>query len=422
MAIRRTHASVLPKQGRVTRQPSTAFQLRQRPYVIQPFCIFPVLPGETLRSATMQNRVVTDPLKNRFLGWWDEYYYFYVKHRDLQETLLETMMLDQDTDLSSLETAAKVSTYHGAEGIDWVSMCLDRIVEEYFRDEDDATSHTLVTEGTEEMPIASISQQTWLDSVIPAADYTALDVVIDDNEGTTDVTASQVDARMRMWEYARLHGLTDMDYEDYLGTFGIRVDRVEQNVPEVLRYIRKWQYPSNVIDPTDGSAASAVSWGIADKIDKQRFFREPGFVFGVHVVRPKVYLSGQKGSATTLLNDAFSWLPALMRDDPLTSLQQVPDVTGPLGDVTDANGYWVDIKDLFMYGEQFLNFALTATDAGLVALPTAGMNKRYVTSADVDALFASASPANKVHSDGIVTLTIAGTLTDTTPPTSRQFV
>ena len=422
MISRVRHSSVLPKQGRVTRQPSTAFQLRQRPYVIQPFCIFPVLPGETLRSATMQSRVVTDPLKNRLLGWWDEYYYFYVKHRDLQQVLLETMMLDQDADLSSLYTAANVSTYHNASGINWVKLCLDRVVEEFFRDEDDASAHTLVTEGVETMPIASINQQTWLDSVIPAASYTAFDLDVDGTDANTTVQASEVDSAMRMWEYARVNGLTDMDYEDYLGTFGIKVDKVQENVPEVLRYIRKWQYPSNVIDPTDGSAASAVSWAIADRIDKQRFFREPGFVFGVHVVRPKVYLSGQKGTATRLLNDAFSWLPALMRDDPMTSLQQVADVTGPLGDVTDANGYWVDIKDLFMYGEQFVNFALTATDAGLVALPTAGMEKRYVTSADVDGLFAGIAPANKIHADGIVTLTVAGSLVDTTPPTTRQFV
>ena len=406
----------LPKRGRVARRPSHTFQLRQRPWVIQPFFIAPVLPGETMQKLTFQARVVTDPLKNRLLGWWAEYYFFYVKHRDLKEPLFETMMLDLDADLSSLEVAAKVATYHASTGLDWVQLCLDRVVEEYFRDQDDATAHNV-----DNMPLASINQANWLDSAQEASDVTALDVVVDDNEGTTDVTASQLDARMRAWEFARLNGLTDMDYEDYLATFGIKTDKVEEHVPELIRYIRKWQYPSNTIDPTDGSAASAVSWAIADEAAKKRFFREPGFLFGVCVMRPKVYLGKQAGSATQLLQDALSWLPRVMSDDPMTSAVNIPDAT-ILGDVTDATGTWVDIKDLFLYGEQFINFALTATDAGLVALPTAGLEKKYPASTDLDAMFAGAAPANLIHSDGIVNLDIVGSLVDTTPATTRLAV
>jgi hypothetical protein len=62
-----------------------------------------------------------------------------------------------------------------------------------------------------------------------------------------------------------------------------------------------------------------------------------------------------------------------------------------------------------LYGDQFVNFALTATDAGLVALPTAALKKRYVAAADMDGLFsfATATPARKeIRQDGIVSLGI----------------
>lgn len=82
--------------------------------------------------------------------------------------------------------------------------------------------------------------------------------------------------------------------------------------------------------------------------------------------------------------------------------------------MTDANGYWVDVRDLYLYGEQFVNFALTETDAGFVALPTAGLQKRFASATDADAMFAGASPANMIRQDGIMTFNIAGRQVDQT--------
>jgi len=35
-----------------------------------------------VENLLIQSRVVTDPLQNSLIGWWQEYYIFYVKHRD----------------------------------------------------------------------------------------------------------------------------------------------------------------------------------------------------------------------------------------------------------------------------------------------------------------------------------------------------
>lgn len=151
----------LRSSPRRTRSPQHPFYLRYRPWQIQPFVIAPVLPGETLTGATLQSRVVSDPIKNPLMGWWTEYYFFYVKHRDMTDRdKLTAMMLNVQEDVSTLKVAAKAAHYHQASSFDWVEMCKRRVVEEYFRDGDDAYPGVEI----DSMPVAAINQNSWLDS------------------------------------------------------------------------------------------------------------------------------------------------------------------------------------------------------------------------------------------------------------------
>ena len=75
--------SEVAKAGRVLRRPHDTFSIRQRPFIIQPMMIAPVLPGETLKSLNYAFRAVTDPIKNPVMGWWYETFFFYVKLSDL---------------------------------------------------------------------------------------------------------------------------------------------------------------------------------------------------------------------------------------------------------------------------------------------------------------------------------------------------
>lgn len=358
-----------------------------------------------MKNLLVQARTVSSPIKNPLIGWWCEYYFFYVKHRDLDaRELLSSMMLDPEADMSSLNTAAAVPYYHYGSTIPWTALCLKRVVEEYFRDEGEAWDTWLI----DTLPVASVGvENSWMDSVINAGDMP--DDIVPADEPLTDL-----DEKWRMWEYLRQNALTNMSYEDWLGTYGIRQSTVEIHKPELVRYLREWTYPTNTIDPATGAPSSAVSWSVQDRADKDRFFKEPGFLIGCQVVRPKAYMSKQTGSAAGLMNDAFSWLPAMLREDVYTSLKQVAKGAGPLPGLTDAAGYWVDVRDLLIYGDQFINFALTETNAGLVALPTAALQKRYADSTMADALFSAASPANQIRTDGVVSLTILGTQVDNT--------
>lgn len=122
-----------------------------------------------------------------------------------------------------------------------------------------------------------------------------------------------------------------------------------------------------------------------------------------------------------MLNNALAWLPPLMSHDPWTSLKKFSDTEGPLAStVTDTDGYWVDVRDLFMYGDEFVNVAKSTAGLNMVNLPNAGLtNKYYPAQADVESLFVGATAdKQKVRQDGIVTLNVLGTVQDTTPPAS----
>ena len=402
-----------PQFQRKTRNPQHPFAVRHMPFQIQPFLLAPVLPGETLKSGNIQSRCVTDPIRNPLIGYWLEHYIFYVPHLAMPNAdSWKSMVLEPDFDTGSKEiAAANLKHYHAPNSLDWVDECMRAILKaEYgwFRSGDEAWNAALI----DGMPAARIQTESWLDSVIN--DDAMPDVTVDGS--TVPIEMTQLNKLQLQWEALTSMGLTEATYEDFLRTYGVRVNKAEDPTrPELLRYSRSWQYPSNTIDPASGAPSSAVSWAVSQTLDKDRFFKWPGFVFGVTVCRPKVYLSKQKGIASSLLDNALSWLPAILRDNFGASLKQVANTEGPLqGNVTDSH-YWVDLVDLFMYGDQFVNFALTETNAGLVALPTPALQKKYPSQTDIEGLFVGTTAATRlVRQDGITTLAIASALQDRT--------
>jgi len=429
-----------PQMRRKMRRPRHNFQLRYKPFVIQPFMIAPVIPGETLKNLLLQARTVTDPIKNKLLGWWNEYYFFYVKHRDLTQAAdaggltvseeLQAMVLDPTWSNDNIDAAADFADLYIKTGdVRWAKFCLERVVEEYFRNEGEAHDIVTVTQNAVAMPVASINGNSWLDSVTNE-DAVTQGGTVDTGDGTGATTAESLDIIMQQYEFMKQMDLTQMSYEDWLKSFGVRgPTAAEQHRPELLRYLRDWAYPANTVEPTTGVPSSAVSWATADRADKDRLFKEPGFIFGVTVCRPKVYLSKQKTSAVSTLDHAFAWLPAMFHKEGFPSLREYANSAGPLqGEVTD--GYWVDVRDLYLYGDQFVNFVLDEANgdalmaAGSVALPTAALNKRYPSATDIGDLFVDQDagtgendPAQYrwVRSDGVVSLNIATSIREFTP-------
>lgn len=394
------------RQSRVLRSPKHTFRVNTRPWQIQPFMIAPVLPGETLKNLSLQARVVSDPVKSKLVGWWHETYFFYVKHRDLTfRDQMIAMHLSGGSMAATNVAAQDWGKYAFKNGQDYATACLQRIVEEWFRNEGE-TWNGNVLDG---IPQASVSDELWFDSIVDDTSAPAAGNPLQDMPDLTVMATYQAQYdRMRQMRF------TDMTFEDWLESQGVRthMDIAEDGwKPELIRYDREWVYPNNTVEPTTGVPVSAIVCSPAVRADKDRYFKEPGFIIGVQCSRPKVYFSKQVGAAVNALDEARLWLPELLSAEKYTSIaQHVSGASsdGPLG-ANPTNGYWVDYRDLFIYGDQFVNFDLTtATDSNVVALPTATLQKRFASSADADALFASASPLNKLRCDGVVQLKILG--------------
>lgn len=431
-------ANVLVNQlaaaGRTLRRPQHRFQLMHKPWQIAPMLLAPVLPGETLRNLLLQSRVVTDPIRNSLVGWWLEYYFFYVKHRDMNNRDdLTAMMLDINNPAGT-DAAAHVAQYYRANaGVNWMKWALERIVDEYFRDEQDIGTTYEIDGGTGALPVTKATVESWLDSTNNRTGYvSASEVNIALRDGLTaaganpvavtgNTRASEIEAALRKFNVLRDQRLVDMNYEDYLRTYGVRTPAIELHRPELIRYIREWSYPTNHVNPADGKPSAAVSWSIAERADKDRFFSEPGFVVGCTVARPKVYLSAQDTAMSAFLNTAFDWLPALLLADPMHSVKHFATGTGPLPNNADANGYMSDMRDLYLYGDQFVNFPMTEDDKAFVALPTTALQRKYPQLSDAEALFVDTGAGAQidelrwVRQDGVVNLSIATMQRDATP-------
>jgi hypothetical protein len=412
---------------RLNRRPSHTFSLKILPYEIQPFMMAPVIPGDSLKNLLLQARAVSDPVASPLMGWWYESYFFHVKLTDLEsrDELME--MLLTNTTPTSMSGYAQPQAYkNSTAGYDFVTKCMQVIVKEYFRDSEEVTAGAdtvggyLSANGWYQAKVAmdNALQSLMLDSDMPIAEDEQLM-----GEGYTlpgHLTGFQ--AQYDAWVKMRDMQLTPASFEDWLRQYGVRPpaqEREEIHRPELLRYVREWSYPANTVG-SDGSVNSQLSWSIAERADKTRYFTEPGFIVGCAVVRPKVFIKKQNTTMSAFLNDAYAWLPAVLDDQPFTSLKKFDEAAnaGPVSDL--AGDYWIDLKDLYLHGEQFTNIAPADLPNGMtlpddsVVLSGIPLNLGYPSVSDVNALFKDALK-KYIRVDGRVDLSIASRMRETTP-------
>lgn len=421
-----TVASPYATSQRTSRRPQHQFTLRIAPYEIQPFCLAPVLPGETLQSIMLQCQAWSDPLsaKLRNVGWWWQTNFFYVRHRDLPadvRNILAGMMLDDQTDVSSLQAgsaSAKLYTYDGA--MDWTNLCLQHIVSEYFRDDGEDWNEAVSSDGLPLVRIYGRGTSDPFERLTLDDDYEDRRVDLIDGDG--HLYANTISQSMAHWAAMRDAGLTEMDYQDFMKTYGstVREDEESPNLhrAEDLWSLREFTYPTNTVEPTTGVPAVAAGWRISKSGGKRAFIDEPGFIFGVQYVRPKVYLRPQMGSVAGSMSDVYKWLPAVLNDQADAGHVQFDGTEGPLPSLfEDApadpgpqtfHPYWIDLRDLLLYGDQFVNYDPT-DEPPFLDLPTADGKRRYAATEEIRSFFATAyADTGKFDVDGIASLNILG--------------
>lgn len=391
-----------PTGARRTRYPKHNFNVEFEPFDIQPIGIVPVSAGDSVKSLRFEARVLTDPIVSQITGWWAELYWFYVRFSDLEEyAAAQAMVSDPAFNLAGLVTAAKTWTYHNGNGPDWLFMAYKQAVRTHFRPENGDWNDALGDSGAAR---AGLVGRTWVDTVELEANLP--------NPAAADTYAG----RWEHYEALRRAKLVTMDYPEWLRSQGVDVPEQlaqplsEKRRPELIRFTRQFAYPSNTVDPAGTGTVSAVSWVVADRMDRAIFCDEPGFIIGAALVRPKLYRGNQVATGAALLRDARTIAPDILEEAPQETLKMVTGANA--ASLTTAVDYWLDTNGVYVLGDQFI----VGASAPKTALPaTATLQKSYPVTADIDALFANVA-VNKVRIDGSASLSIVGRRKLTTSP------
>ena len=261
MALQVVHSPVkrIKAAGRRQRRPKHTFNVRHLPYVIQPFMIAPVRPGETLVDLKATLSAYSAPLASRNTGGWLEHVWFYVPVTAMPgATAIMNEFVDEAQALTSLTTAANPQYYYaGVTGsANWVDQCMQAVVTEFFRgDTEDGVReawnlHQISQDG-QNMPIAAVASDGMLDSLMLLSELPT-----DSSAPTEDAylgTLDGLDAQRRTYDRLRLMGFRELTFEEWLHTQGVSVPKAtevfgHEAKPELLRMHRQFVMPANAIN------------------------------------------------------------------------------------------------------------------------------------------------------------------------------
>ena len=138
-------------------------------------------------------------------------------------------------------------------------MCLQHVVSEYFRDGGEDWNIALGPNG---LPLAKIYGKGHGDGaerLTLAAEYE--DRRVDLIQGG-HLYADDLPKMVQHWQALQDAGLTDMDYQDFMRTYGsnVREDETSPNLHRAEDFwsLREFTYPTNTVDGTTGVPAVAV--------------------------------------------------------------------------------------------------------------------------------------------------------------------
>lgn len=400
-----------PPTSRVGRYPKHRFRVDSKVFSLQPVAIARVLPGETLQNVKFESRIVTSPVVNPIIGWKKQFFLFYVRVTDLMNDAIRDMFIDPANQEITVEVEAANSPgwYTAKGGVNFLKVATNRICETYFRDDGETASAYQLASG---IPIVQIRENSFLDSL------TDKDLMPEGDAIASATDMADLERLMEAFEQLRALGMANMTYEDWLRSQGIAIPNKDENKPELLATWSDFQYPTNHI-ATDGAnvgaPTSAISWVFNTGNRDPKFFKEPGFLVCFSVTRPKVYFGGLAGSALSFAKRAWDWMPNYLRGMPETQLKHFALDTGPLGDrVTNADGYFLDMRDELLYGDQFQNVAAFGADPvtkyadHVLPLPSGTtIGWKYPTETMINNFFVDPA-AGRVKQDGYLSFSIKG--------------
>lgn len=402
---------------RFHRRPNFPIAGTMRPFGLYPIMCHPVLPGETLKSASSKWSVVSQPLKNPFCGAWLESWLFYVKLTDLDRDLGQMFISDSYSTSGWTTGTGQEYYFSWTGGIDWIRDCTELIHSAYFISENETPK--LLTGTDTSIRQVKLNNRSWYQNLMFEPAEVALDTT-GERDHVEQMSAYDMVTQMQM---------TELSYESYLEQYGVKSMNLGRGDPEILRFTRSWTKPTNHIDPSTGTPSSAWVWNDEMKLDKDKRFNEPGFIIQLACVRPKMYQAGQVASMVSNLWGFTDWYPAYALKDPQAGIKRIgTDNEVFLSTLNAAEGevqMLYDIRDLLSHGEQFINdsspeypLPMSTGWSTVAAASASDVRGEYCVDQDIQDLFTGTSSENeKCLYEGITGLTIAGHVSDTTPMT-----
>jgi len=400
---------------RKTRTPSFPCAGTMKPYGLYPLMIHPVLPGETLQSATIKLRHISMPIKYPLGGAWLETWLVYVKLTDLDKDLGQ-MFVEDGYSTTGWVQGSDVEQYFVKSGQhNWVYKCLTKFYESYFIDETVSATNSIDSNTALQV---KLNNRSWYENMA----FQDADVAVP----TTD--ASDLYKHLQDYTVLQQMGMIEMTYEKYLAQYGSQMPRETEGDPEILRFARSWTLPKNHVEATTGAPSSAWVWSDEIKADKPKKFNEPGFLVAFQTVRPKMYQNHLRASMVGNMFGYSDWFPIYTLNDPTAGIKEIDTddlvfETASRVDVGEKTMIY-DHRDLLMQGETFINdwtnnpydypvsSGLTMEDAAT----NSDLRGEYATETDIDNLFVGATESDKrCYYDGIVNLTISGHVQQSTP-------
>lgn len=378
------------------------------PYGLYPMWAHPVLPGETLQSMSQKMRQISLPVKHPMVGAWAEHWLVYVKFTDLDRDLGQMFVTDDFSTTGWTAGADDPKCFVKSGQINWLRKCLDKIHGDYFINEGETAR------AIDGVPQCKLNNVSWYQNCIFEPTDEAVPV--------TD--ASDMYQHLQGWQMLQQMQMTELTYEKYLEQYGVRPNKAETGMPEILRFARSWTQPVNTVNPADGSPSSALIWSDEFKMDKAKRFDEPGFIVSLATIRPKMYQKNIDASMIGNLWGFSDWYPAYNLTDPTAGVKKLlkndPVFAASLDDLGGETILY-DHRDLLSHGEQFVNTKTPQFDlpmsSGLTTLSAsdnANLRGEYCSKADLDATYVDGVTGALCYYEGMAHAVISGHVTDTT--------
>lgn len=405
---------------RKKRSPQFPIAGTMRPFGLYPMWATVVLPGETLNMAEMKYRMISMPVKHPLAGAWFETWTVYCSLTDLDENFAQ-MFISEDVSPTAYQAAADQPRYFTKAGqIQYIKLAMDRVVEHYFRDEEEPAGSVVKT--IDGVHMAKRQSMDWAQNLMFKP--TAMDAAYLPSALPEDGTLTPL-------EIMRLSGMSEITYEKYLQQYGVAQKEMAKvtKVPEILRYTRDWTTPANTIEPTTGRPSSAWAWSSTIKSEKPKRFDEPGFVLTFGCVRPKMFDPTLRASMIGELWGFADFFPVYNLEDPAAGLKLIQTSNHKVlnVNVSTTDPLLYDHRDLLSHGEGFVNnwsgpYDLPSVTSRNLAdgVVYPALRGQYPSAADIDNLFVESEAGTPdpskmlLYYEGIVGAEITGHVVDTT--------